>query len=60
MPSVHRIVSRRSVKKYLKENKNHPLNQTRQKAKADESPWPQSLQLLGYTIAGISVPFTID
>jgi len=55
----HPIISRRAVDQFLKNNKDHPLNTIRKKTETKETPWPRSLQLLGYGAMVISVPFCI-
>lgn len=57
--SSHTIISRRAVNQYLKKNKDHPLNSFKKKPKPDETPWPRSLQMVGYGAMILAVPFCI-
>lgn len=51
------IVSRRAVYQYWKKHNINP--HTSQKPKSDETPWPVSLQRVGYALVGLAIPFTM-
>lgn len=56
--SSSRIISRRAWQEYVRK---HPPRNTQKAApkKQAEKPWPKSLQMAGYTMAAIFIPYSI-
>lgn len=52
-----RIISRRAWQQHL--SKNPPHKQASTSPKAEEKPWPKSLQIAGYTMAFLFIPYSM-